>query len=94
MPRRLDAVVLSHAHIDHSGELPLLVRAGFRGPIHCTPGTADLLQVLLLDAAHLQEEEAEFANRHGYSKHQPAAAALHDRGRGARAAPPRAAPLR
>ena len=62
-PATLDAVVLSHAHIDHSGALPLLVRRGFRGPIHCTPATADLLKVLLLDAAHLQEEDAEFANR-------------------------------
>jgi metallo-beta-lactamase family protein len=68
----IDAVVLSHAHIDHSGYLPLLVRDGFRGPILCTPGTADLLRVLLPDAAHLQEEEAATANRYGYSKHKPA----------------------
>jgi metallo-beta-lactamase family protein len=71
-PAKIKAVVLSHAHIDHSGYLPRLVRQGFRGAIHCTSGTADLLQVLLLDAAHLQEEEARFANRHGYSKHKPA----------------------
>jgi metallo-beta-lactamase family protein len=71
-PATLDAVVLSHAHIDHSGALPLLVRRGFRGPIHCTPATADLLEVLLLDAAHLQEEDAAFANRHRTSKHAPA----------------------
>jgi metallo-beta-lactamase family protein len=71
-PATIDAVVLSHAHIDHSGYLPLLVRRGFRGPIFCTPGTADLLHVLLPDAAHLQEEEAEFANRHHVSKHRPA----------------------
>jgi metallo-beta-lactamase family protein len=71
-PQRLDAVVLSHAHIDHSGYLPLLARQGFRGPIYCTPGTADLLGVVLPDAAHLQEEEAERANRKGYSKHRPA----------------------
>ncbi len=68
----VDAVVLSHAHIDHSGYLPLLVRHGFRGPVFCTPGTADLLGVLLPDAAHLQEEEAATANRYGYSKHRPA----------------------
>ena len=71
-PVRLDAVVLSHAHIDHSGYLPRLVRAGFRGPVYCTPATVDLLRVLLPDAAHLQEEEAAFANRHGTSRHTPA----------------------
>jgi metallo-beta-lactamase family protein len=71
-PTRLDAVVLSHAHLDHSGYLPLLVRHGFRGPILCTPGTESLVRVLLLDAAHLQEEEAATANRYGYSKHRPA----------------------
>ena len=71
-PTGLSAVLLSHAHIDHSGALPLLARAGFRGPIHCTPGTQSLLDVLLRDSARLQEEEAGFANRHGYSKHRPA----------------------
>ena len=71
-PAHLNAVVLSHAHIDHSGYLPLLARQGFRGPIYCTSGTADLLEVVLPDAAHLQEEEAERANRKGYSKHTPA----------------------
>lgn len=71
-PRRLDSVVLSHAHIDHSGYLPRLMRAGFAGPVHCTPATADLLRVLLPDAAHLQEEEAAFANRHRTSRHEPA----------------------
>jgi metallo-beta-lactamase family protein len=68
----IDAVLVSHAHIDHTGYLPLLVRHGFRGPIVCTAATADLVPVLLRDAAHLQEEEAEHANRHGYSKHRPA----------------------
>jgi metallo-beta-lactamase family protein len=71
-PTGLDAVVLSHAHVDHSGYLPVLARSGFRGPILCTPGTQDLLRVLLADAAKLQEEEAAAANRYGYSKHHPA----------------------
>jgi metallo-beta-lactamase family protein len=71
-PAELDAVVLSHAHVDHSGYLPVLARAGFRGPVFCTPGTRDLLEVLLLDAAKLQEEEAAAANRYGYSRHAPA----------------------
>lgn len=71
-PSRLSAVLLSHAHIDHSGYLPRLCRDGFRGPVFCTPGTADLLRVMLPDAAHLQEEEADFANRHGTSRHRPA----------------------
>ncbi|MBI4588452.1 MAG: MBL fold metallo-hydrolase [Candidatus Rokubacteria bacterium] len=66
------AVLLSHAHIDHSGYLPRLARTGFSGPIYCTRGTADLLRVMLPDAAHLQEEEADYANRHGSSKHRPA----------------------
>jgi metallo-beta-lactamase family protein len=69
---RLDAVLLSHAHIDHSGYLPRLVREGFGGPIHCSPGTADLLRIMLPDAAHLQEEEAEYRNRAGASRHRPA----------------------
>jgi metallo-beta-lactamase family protein len=64
--------VLSHAHIDHTGYLPLLARHGFRGPVYCTPGTADLLRILLPDSARLLEEETARANRHGYSKHHPA----------------------
>ena len=71
-PASLGAVLLSHAHIDHSGYLPRLVKAGFTGPIYCTSGTADLLRIMLPDAAHLQEEEAEYANRHGTSTHRPA----------------------
>jgi metallo-beta-lactamase family protein len=71
-PETLDAVVLTHAHVDHSGYLPLVVRRGFRGPIYCTPATADLLDIVLRDAAHLQEEAAERANRRGYTKHHPA----------------------
>jgi metallo-beta-lactamase family protein len=69
---RLGAVVLTHAHIDHSGYLPRLCRQGFSGPVYCTKPTKDLLRVLLPDAAHLQEEEARYANREGYSKHAPA----------------------
>jgi metallo-beta-lactamase family protein len=71
-PASVDAVVLSHAHLDHSGYLPLLVRSGFRGGVHCTSATRDLCSILLPDSGHLQEEEAAYANRHGYSKHYPA----------------------
>ncbi len=70
--RTLDAVVLTHAHIDHSGYLPLLVKQGFRGKVYCSAATRDLCGILLPDAAHLQEEEARFANKHGFSKHSPA----------------------
>src|SRR5690606_22817556 len=58
----LDAVVLSHAHIDHSGRLPILARRGFRGPVYATPASIDLARVLLRDAAHLQEADAERTN--------------------------------
>lgn len=71
-PATLDAVVLSHAHLDHCGYLPLLARRGFRGPIYCTGGSADLVPVVLRDSARLQEEDAAHANRHKYSKHAPA----------------------
>lgn len=71
-PSSLQAVILTHAHLDHSGWLPVLVRQGFRGNVYCTPATRDLCRILLLDAAHLQEEEAEYANRHGFSRHKPA----------------------
>ena len=70
--RALDAVVLTHAHIDHSGYLPRLFKLGYRGPIYCTDGTAALLGLLLPDSARLQMEEADYANRKGYSKHHPA----------------------
>lgn len=71
-PRELDAVVLTHAHIDHTGYLPALCRDGFRGPIHCTPATADLTEMLMEDSARIQEEDARYANRGGFSKHRPA----------------------
>lgn len=71
-PRSLDAVLLTHAHIDHSGYLPVLVREGYRGPVYCTEASRRLLSLVLPDAARLQEEEAQFANRHGFSKHSPA----------------------
>ncbi len=71
-PAEIDAVVLTHAHIDHSGFLPALVRDGFQGRVVCTPDTADLCRILLTDSAHLQEEEARYANKVGYSKHSPA----------------------
>jgi len=70
-PASIDAVVLSHAHVDHCGYLPALVRNGFAGPVVCTPGTAELAPIMLRDAAHLQEEEASYAQRKGYSKHHP-----------------------
>jgi metallo-beta-lactamase family protein len=71
-PSKLSAVVLTHAHLDHSGWLPRLVRQGYSGPIYATAATRDLCEILLLDSARLQEEEAGRANRHGYSRHKPA----------------------
>ena len=71
-PKTLDAVVLTHAHIDHSGYLPLLVKNGFSGKVYCSSATRDLCAILLPDAAHLQEEEAAYANKRGFSKHKPA----------------------
>lgn len=71
-PRTIDAVVLTHAHLDHCGYLPRLVRQGFEGRIHATAATAELAALILRDSAFLQEREAEFANRKGFSKHAPA----------------------
>ena len=71
-PRSLDAVVLTHAHIDHCGFLPRLIAAGFDGPVYSTPATAELAGIVLPDCGHLNEEEAEYANRKGFSRHDPA----------------------
>jgi metallo-beta-lactamase family protein len=71
-PAAIDAVVLTHAHLDHCGNLPRLVRDGFRGRVLCTRETAELAEIVLRDSAHLQEEDAAFANEEGFSKHHPA----------------------
>ena len=71
-PSSLSAVVLTHAHIDHSGYVPLLVRNGYAGKIWCSEATHDLCRILLPDSGRLHEEEAEYANRAGFSKHKPA----------------------
>ncbi len=71
-PASIETVILTHAHIDHSGYLPLLVRNGFTGDVLATPGTKDLCGLLLPDSGYLQERDAEFANRYGFSKHRPA----------------------
>jgi metallo-beta-lactamase family protein len=72
VPGSIHAVLLTHAHLDHSGYLPLLAREGFRGRAWATPATQDLCGILLPDSGHIQEEDAAFANRHGFSKHAPA----------------------
>lgn len=71
-PADLEAVVLTHAHIDHSGLIPRLTKMGYQGPIYCTPASTQLLGLLLPDAGYLQEEEARFANKKGYSRHDKA----------------------
>lgn len=71
-PRSIDAVLLTHAHIDHSGWLPRLVSGGFGGPVRATPQTRDLCRILLPDSAHIHQEQARFANERGFSKHKPA----------------------
>jgi metallo-beta-lactamase family protein len=71
-PASVDAVLLTHAHIDHTGYLPRFVKQGFRGPVYCSRGTAELLRILLPDSARLQEEEADYRNRHKVTRHNPA----------------------
>ncbi|MCG8306624.1 MAG: MBL fold metallo-hydrolase [Cytophagales bacterium] len=76
-PSSIDAIVITHAHIDHSGYLPRLVKEGFKGPIYCTAATLELMKILLLDSAKLQEEEARWAKKKGYSKHEDPKALYH-----------------
>ncbi|HEY0077021.1 MAG TPA: MBL fold metallo-hydrolase [Pyrinomonadaceae bacterium] len=71
-PRSLDAVIITHAHIDHTGYLPRLVALGYDKPVYCSRGTSDLLKLLLPDSARLQEEEADYRNRHKLTRHTPA----------------------
>jgi metallo-beta-lactamase family protein len=71
-PARVTALIVTHTHLDHIGRIPRLVKQGLRAPIYCTPATRDLAEVLLKDAAHLQEEDAEYLNRKGLTSHKPA----------------------
>jgi len=71
-PASVDAVVLTHAHLDHSGLLPVLVKGGYTGPVYCTEPTERLARILLADSGHLQEEDARYANKKGFSRHSPA----------------------
>lgn len=71
-PDSIDRVILTHAHIDHSGYLPRFCKAGFSGPVHCTHATGDLCEILLMDSAKIQMEDARWANKKGYTKHRPA----------------------
>ncbi len=69
---QIDGILITHTHVDHTGFLPRLVREGFVGPIYATQATCELLKIVLPDSGHLQEQEAEFANKKGYSHHKPA----------------------
>src|ERR671932_2612118 len=70
--KSLNAIVITHAHVDHTGYLPRVVALGFKGPVYCSRGTAELLKLLLPDSARLQEEEADYRNRHNLTRHEPA----------------------
>ena len=72
-PASLDAVILSHAHIDHSGNIPNLVKHGYRGPIYCTPATVDLCAIMLRDTAFLQVKDVEWVNKRRLDRHRPLA---------------------
>ena len=69
-PDEIDAVIITHSHIDHIGYLPRIFKQGYRGPVYCTHATSDLMQIMLLDSAKIQEEEASYARKKGYSKHK------------------------
>ncbi|MGD8414293.1 MAG: MBL fold metallo-hydrolase, partial [Candidatus Latescibacterota bacterium] len=71
-PTTLNAIVLTHAHLDHCGYLPVLTKDGYSGPIYCSPSTRDLADIILRDSGYLQEEEARFRNKHNITKHDPA----------------------
>lgn len=71
-PGSIGSILLTHGHLDHCGYLPRLVKSGFSGKIYCTPATAKIAEIILMDSAHLQEEEADYANKKGFSKHSPA----------------------
>ena len=75
----LDAVVLTHAHLDHVGYLPRIVKQGYKRPVYCTPATHELAEIILLDSAKCQEYDAQYANKQGYSKHKPALPLYDDR---------------
>src|SRR5438552_8571673 len=69
-PSSINAVVITHAHLDHTGYLPRLFRNGYKGPVYCTTATADLMNLILMDSAKLQVEEARYAKKKGYSKYE------------------------
>ena len=76
-PAKLDAVILSHAHIDHSGNLPNLIKQGYAGPIYATPATADLANIMLMDSGHIQEEDAGFVSKRNRKVGEPPAVPLY-----------------